>query len=159
MIRVAVAPPDFDDWAGLHALLSACFAPMEGRIDPPSSFLSMSSETLRAKAADEVLILAHAGDALVGCAFCAPKADHLYLGKLAVAPAHRGRGLLRRMLAMADDIAREKGLRRLDLQTRVELTANHATFAALGFHRAGTEAHPGFERPTSLIFRRAVPPD
>jgi GNAT superfamily N-acetyltransferase len=158
MIRVAPAPPGFDDWAGLHDLLAQCFGPMEGRIDPPSSFTTMTPDTLRAKAADEVLILAHDGDGLVGCAFCAPKAGNLYLGKLAVAPSHRGRGLLRRMLALADELARRRGLPALVLQTRVELTENHATFAALGFQKAGTEAHPGFDRPTSLVFRRPVVP-
>jgi GNAT superfamily N-acetyltransferase len=158
MIGVALAPPDFDDWTGLHALLASCFGPMEGRIDPPSSFVAMTPDTLRAKAADEVLILAHDGPTLVGCAFCAPKGEALYLGKLAVAPGYRGRGLLRRMLDSADAVARARGLTALTLQTRVELTENHATFAALGFRRTGTEAHEGYDRPTSLLFRREVPP-
>jgi GNAT superfamily N-acetyltransferase len=158
MIRVAPAPPDFDDWAALHALLARCFGPMEGRIDPPSSFVTMTPETLRTKAADEVLILALDDAILIGCAFCAPKGDQLYLGKLAVAPEHRGRGLLRRMLAEADAVARARGLSALTLQTRVELTENHATFAALGFRQTGSEAHRGYDRPTSLIFRREVPP-
>ena len=156
MIRVGVVSPDFDDWTALHALLARCFGPMEGRIDPPSSFTTMTPDTLRAKAADEVLILAHDGESLVGCAFCAQKGDALYLGKLAVAPEYRGRGLLRRMLAVADVIARSRGLGTLMLQTRIELTENHATFAALGFRQAGTEAHKGYDRPTSLVFRRPV---
>ncbi len=137
MIRVAPASPDFAEWTALHALLARCFGPMEGRIDPPSSFVAMTPESLRAKAADEVLILALDGASPVGCAFCAPKADALYLGKLAVAPEHRGRGLLRRMLAEAEAVARVRGLSALTLQTRVELTENHATFAALGFRRTG----------------------
>ena len=158
MIRVAPAPPDFDDWTALHALLARCFGPMEGRIDPPSSFVSMTPETLRAKAGEEVLILALDGPTVVGCAFCAPKGGALYLGKLAVAPEYRGRGLLRRMLAEADTIARARGLSALTLQTRVELTENHAAFAALGFRQTGTGTHTGYDRPTSLIFRREVPP-
>jgi ribosomal protein S18 acetylase RimI-like enzyme len=156
MIRVGVAPPDFDDWTALHALLARCFGPMEGRIDPPSSFVAMTPESLRAKVADETLILALDAAALVGCAFCAPKGETLYLGKLAVAPEYRGRGLLRRMLAEAEAIARARGLSALTLQTRVELTENHATFAALGFRQTGTEAHDGYDRPTSLVFRRPV---
>jgi GNAT superfamily N-acetyltransferase len=158
MIRVALAPPDFADWAALHALLARCFDPMEGRIDPPSSFVTMTPETLRAKAAGEVLILALDGATPVGCTFCAPKGGALYLGKIAVAPEWRGRGLLRRMLAEAETVARACGLAALTLQTRVELTGNHATFAALGFRQTGAEAHPGYDRPTSLVFRREVPP-
>ncbi|MGI1663050.1 GNAT family N-acetyltransferase [Palleronia sp. KMU-117] len=156
MIRAGPALPGFEDWAGLHDLLAQCFGPMEGRIAPPSSFAAMTPDTLRAKAAGEVLILAHDGDRLVGCAFCAPRIDHLYLGKLAVAPLHRRQGVLRRMLAEADAVARRRGLPALVLKTRVELAETHATFAALGFQQTGTEAHPGFDRPTSLAFRRAV---
>lgn len=49
------------------------------------------------------------------------------------------------------------GLRGVELQTRIELTANHATFAALGFVETGRSAHPGYVLPTTLTFRRALP--
>jgi hypothetical protein len=39
---------------------------------------------------------------------------------------------------------------------RVELTETHATFRALGFTETGRTAHPGFDRPTSITFRRPV---
>ena len=44
----------------------------------------------------------------------------------------------------------------LELQTRVELTENHATFRALGFVEVARTAHPGYDRPTSITFRRPV---
>lgn len=40
-----------DDFTALHALLSAAFAYMQGRIDPPSSLTRTSADTLRAEAA------------------------------------------------------------------------------------------------------------
>jgi hypothetical protein len=46
----------------------------------------------------------------------------------------------------------------LELQTRVELLENHATFAALGFHKVAETAHPGYARPTSLTLRKPVAP-
>ena len=66
---------------------------MDGVIDPPSSVHRLTSETLRAKARSEIGFLAQAGDAIVGCAFIAEKADHFYVGKLAVLPAHQGHGV------------------------------------------------------------------
>ncbi|MFN7434077.1 MAG: N-acetyltransferase, partial [Betaproteobacteria bacterium] len=42
----------------------------------------------------------------------------------------------------------------LELQTRIELTENHATFAALGFAKVAETAHPGYARPTSITLRR-----
>ena len=53
--------------------------------------------------------------------------------------------------------AKALGLRGVELQTRIELTANHATFAALGFVETERTAHPGYDRPTTLTFRRPLP--
>jgi hypothetical protein len=46
----------------------------------------------------------------------------------------------------------------LELQTRVELEENHAAFRAMGFAEAGRTAHPGYDRPTSITFRKDLPP-
>jgi hypothetical protein len=58
------------------------------------------------------------------------------------------------MLVEADDYARQLGRVGLELQARVELTENHAAFERLGFVRTGTWSHPGYDRPTSITFRR-----
>lgn len=68
----------------------------------------------------------------------------------------RRQGLATQLVALAVDRARALGLPALELQTRVELVENHATFARLGFTRVGATAHPGFDRPTSLTLRRVV---
>ncbi len=145
------------DWVALHALLVLCFASMEGRIDPPSSLVSMTPDTLRAKADAETLLTLWQGETLTGCGYLADTGDALYLGKLAVHPAHRGRGLLRRIVEEADTIARRLGRPALELSTRVELTENHAAFARLGFTEIARTAHPGYDRPTSVTMVRPVP--
>ena len=154
--EIMVAGPDFADWAALHRLLCESFAYMEGRVDPPSSMAALTPEGLAAKAREEVLLLAREGAALVGCGFCAERGEVLYLGKLAVAEACRGRGLLRAMVGRAEAIARARGLAALELQSRVELAENHAAFAALGFEEVGRTAHEGYDRPTSITFRKAL---
>ena len=45
----------------------------------------------------------------------------------------------------------------LELQTRVELGANHAAFQRLGFVEVGRTAHDGYDRPTSITFRKSLP--
>jgi GNAT superfamily N-acetyltransferase len=154
--EVETNPPDFADYAALHALLVACFAPMEGRVDPPSSMGRLTPEGLRRKAAEEDLFLIRAGDVPVACLFGAARPDCYYVGKLAVAAPQRGRGLARALLEAAAHRARALGLAALELQTRVELVENHATFAALGFVEVGRTAHPGFARPTSVTLRRSA---
>jgi GNAT superfamily N-acetyltransferase len=155
-LRIAVRPPNFSDWPALLALLQAAFADMDGRIDPPSSLARLDVDALRAKAAYEHLIVATVGNTLVGCAFAAIRDDCVYVGKLAVAAAARRRGVARALVDAAARLARDHGRTALELQTRIELTENHATFAALGFAKVAETAHPGYTRATSITLRRRV---
>ena len=155
-IEVSGLPPDFDDWHALHGLLVRAFASMDGRIDPPSSLTRMSVGDLRGKAQTEFVVIAREGQRLVGCGFGSVSGDNLHLSKLAVDPASQNRGILRLMLPLLESEARRLGLKDLELQTRVELTDNHAAFAALGFEKVAETAHPGYDRPTSFTFRKRL---
>jgi ribosomal protein S18 acetylase RimI-like enzyme len=142
------------NWPALLSLIQTEFAYMEGRIDPPSSMHALTPEAIVAQArTGEVWVLGHPP---VACVFLTPKPQALYVGKLAVAAAYRGQGLARRLTAVAETRARALHLPALDLQTRVELTENQATFRALGFHEIARTAHPGYDRPTSITFRRIL---
>ena len=137
------------------ALIQRSFAYMEGVIDPPSSMLNLTVAGLEQAACDGVAL--GIGDPLVACALCKPAGDALYVGKIVVDHSQRGKGLARALIAEAEVIARERGLAWLELQTRVELTANHQTFAALGFAKVAETAHAGYNRPTSITMRKAIP--
>ena len=141
------------DWSAVLRLIQTEFAYMEGRIDPPSSMLSLTPASLAAM--PEVWV---SGAPPVACMVLTPKDDALYLGKLAVARSHRGKGLARQMVAVAERRARELGLPAVELQTRVELVENHATFAALGFVETARTAHKGYDRPTTITFRKVIGP-
>jgi N-acetylglutamate synthase-like GNAT family acetyltransferase len=114
---------------------------MEGRIDPPSSLESIGIEAIKKKAQDEILIVAHDDEKLVGCASAALRDDCVYLSKVAVALTSRRQGITRSMFKAADEIARQHGNPYLELQTRIELIENHVTFGALGFVRVAETAH------------------
>jgi ribosomal protein S18 acetylase RimI-like enzyme len=142
------------DWPALLSLIQTEFAFMDGRIDPPSSMHALTPDSIALQArTGEVLVLGHPP---VACVFLTPKPQALYVSKLAVAAAHRGKGLARRLIDLAETRARALHLPALELQTRVELTENQATFRALGFVEVARTAHPGFNRPTSITYRRAV---
>ena len=155
-VDVAFAPDTFARWDELHALLMRSFASMDGRIDPPSSLLAMNAAALAAKARGETLILATDGEALIGCAFLRVEGERLYIGKVAVDGGWRGRGIARRLFALAEGHAARNGLSHLELQTRVELTENHAAFGRLGFAKTAETAHAGYDRPTSITMRKPV---
>ena len=149
--KVETNPPDFSDFAALHALLSTSFADMEGRIDPPSSMARLTPDALEVKLRAEDLFLIREGDLLTGCLFGTLTPEAYYIGKLAVAAPQRGQGLARALVEAAASRAPA-----LELQSRVELLENHAAFVAMGFTQVAATAHPGFDRPTSLTFRRAL---
>lgn len=143
------------DWRALQDLIRAAFAYMEGRIDPPSSMNALSVEKIAQQAeAGEVWAI---GAPPLACVFLTPKPDVLYVGKLAVAAHQRGKGHARALIDLAETRALALNLAALELETRVELTENHAIFRAMGFTETGRSAHAGFDRPTSITFQRRVP--
>jgi len=143
----AVAP---FDWPGLLDLIHRAFAGMEGRIDPPSSLHRLTAQAL-ATQSGEVWVI---GTPPVACVILTPQTDSIYAGKLAVDPAAQRQGHARRLLGLAAERAMAMGLGAVELQTRVELVENHAFFHHLGFVQTASSAHPGFDRPTSLTFRK-----
>lgn len=144
------------DFSAVHALLTQAFGYMEGRIDPPSSLHQMTPETIAQDATSKELWVIEDAGQPIACMFLTPKNDTLYLGKLAVDGRYRGQGLARQMIEKAESRALALALPTITLQTRIELTENHATFAALGFVQTDATAHEGYDRPTSVTFTKMV---
>ena len=146
----------FERWSELLDLIRASFAYMEGRIDPPSSAIRLTVESLAEKARVEIAYAVENEGRLAGCIFLRPEADCLYVGKLAVLPSAQGKGIGRRLLAIAEKTAYYLGLPTLRLETRIELVGNHSTFAAWGFAKTAEKSHPGFTRVTFIEMRKAL---
>jgi GNAT superfamily N-acetyltransferase len=155
-IELTQLVPAETDWQQVLDLVLASFSYMNGVIDPPSSALRLTVENLKQKAQVETAFGAFEDARLVGCIFCDPRSDCLYVGKLAIDPAMQGRGIGSLLLQEAERLAREMGLGELELQTRVELARNHAYFARHGFVKTGEGAHAGYDRPTSITMRKQV---
>lgn len=155
-IHVVRAAPHFQRWPELLALLHAAFAFQHGRIDPPSSLHRLDAAALAAKVGEETLLLALAGEQLLGCIFTRPMATALYVGKFAVVPQAQGQGIGRRLMDAVERLALEAGLAAIELETRIELVENHATFRALGFQKVAEKSHPGYDRPTSITMRKLL---
>ena len=147
---------DNEDWPAILALILRAFSWMDGRIDPPSSALRLTPESLAKKAGDEIGLLIEEGDRPIACAFLDPRPDCLYVGKVAVEPLLQGSGAGRLLLAEAERIAAELGLPWLELQTRIELVENQHFFAARGFAKTGEGSHAGYARPTWVVMRKPV---
>ncbi|EPR11544.1 MULTISPECIES: GNAT family N-acetyltransferase [Agrobacterium] len=150
MMEIVRIGEEFDRWQELLALIMSSFAYMDGVIDPPSSAHRLTLENLAEKARTEIAFVALNGDELLGCLFCRPEPACLYIGKLCVSPKAQGKGIGRMLVRQSEALARELALPALRLETRIELIANHARFAAWGFVKTAENAHAGYDHTTSI---------
>lgn len=155
-IVVCPAVRDFSDWERVLQLILDAFAYMGPRIDPPSSALRLTPQSVQAHAESGTLLLAHRANDLVGCLFLHQTNDALFISKLAVSPVLQGAGIGRKLMEAARCEARRRGIGVLELETRIELTENHAAFARMGFIKTAETSHKGFDRPTSIVMQAPV---
>jgi predicted N-acetyltransferase YhbS len=158
MIQIMRIDAGFDRWPQLLDLIRSAFAYMDGIIDPPSSAHLLTVENLRAKALSEIAFVAIEDATLLGCIFCKPETTGtLYVGKLAVSLEAQGKGIGFQLLSKAEEVASEMAMKSLRLETRIELVGNHAKFSAWGFVKTAENAHPGFDRSTSIEMTKLLP--
>jgi GNAT superfamily N-acetyltransferase len=155
-VQIARAARDFSDWAGVLQLLRDAFAFMEERIDPPSSVHRLTPTSIAAKSREETLFLATDEDELLGCVFASQRSESLYVSKLGVRRDRQGEGIGRRLMEAVEHHAHEVGIRNLELDTRIELTENQETFAAMGYVRTAEHAHDGYDQPTFVTMRKEL---
>jgi GNAT superfamily N-acetyltransferase len=129
------------DWDAILSLIQTAFAYMDGRIDLPPSMNVLTAANLEGMAKmGEVWVI---GSPPIACVVLTARKDHLYIGKLCVAPSHRGQGLARALIKVAEACAKARCLPFLELQMRIELVENQNAFRALGFAETQRCAHPG----------------
>ena len=127
---------------------------MDERIDPPSSMHRLTAEDIAAQCeSGEVWSM---GNPPVACVLTKVKNDALYVGKLAVAETHRGKGLASKLIQLAERRAVEKSLNNLELESRIELVENHRLFEKLGFRKTAEGRHDGYTKSTYIVMRKPV---
>ena len=145
-----------DDAAAVAALIRAAFAAQPILTDPPPSALRVSAADVAAHLARGGGAVAEAEGELAGSALWMEQDEGLYLGRLAVAPTWRGRGIATALVASAEKAARASGLPRIRLSARLVLLDNRRLFAACGFVETTREAHPGYPEPTSVNMEKQL---
>ena len=125
-------------------------------IDPPSSALKETVADFAARLQTDIIFVALAANALIGCIFCTPDGDALYIGRLAVRPDWRRRGVASALVDSAKDEARRRGAKRITLGARIALPGNVALFRRHGFVIVRETCHPGFTTPTSYDMELAL---
>jgi ribosomal protein S18 acetylase RimI-like enzyme len=131
----------------LYAFVQGIFGALD--IDPPSGVLKETEADFAARLRHETAFIVEADRALIGSMFCAVEDDALYVGRLAVAPAWRRRGVASALVEVAKREAARLALTRITLGARIALPGNVALFRRHGFAVVAETCHPGFTTPTS----------
>jgi predicted N-acetyltransferase YhbS len=152
--RVRVLHPA--DAMAAAALIRSAFARQDVVTDPPPSALGETEAGVLAMHGGAVAAIGPG--ALAGVVLWRKQDGALYVGRLAVAPAWRGRGIARALMAAAEQAATAAGLGRLLLSTRLVLVSNRRLFAACGFVETASHAHPGYRHPTFVEMEKRLVP-
>jgi GNAT superfamily N-acetyltransferase len=153
MVLRSLTLADADEAAGI---IRTAFAAQSRPTGPPSSALLETEQTIAAKIAAGGGFGAFDGHALIAVALWSINGDALHVARVSVAPRTRGRGIARSLIAACETEARERGVRRMTLKTRLELPENERLFERCGFARCEVEAHPGFEAPTTAVMEKVL---
>jgi ribosomal protein S18 acetylase RimI-like enzyme len=151
-LRLATAA----DAAGIADLVRLAFSAQSARTDPPSSALEETPATITHELERGGGAVALDGATLVGAVLWRDEAGSLYVGRLAVDPAQRRRGIARMLMAEAEREARRRGLTRMHLGVRLELDDNRRLFRSCGFVDAAFLSHEGFSGPTWVRMERRL---
>lgn len=153
VLRIATAL----DAPVLAATIAASFAQYRGKLVPESGAFRETAEGIAAEFARGAgAIVAERNGEMLGCVLVEETEGDLYFGRLSVRPSARGQGLARRLIEAVEAEARRRGLAGVRLGVRIVLTENQRLFASLGYRETSREAHPGFDRPTSINMRKPL---
>lgn len=122
------------DAAVVLAVLRAANEPYRHRPNGPSGAFSDTVEGTRAMMATYPVVLAVAGETVVGCLFYAREEDHVFLFRLGVLPAYQRRGIGRALIEYAEERAMAMCLPCTRLDVRRAMPENHAYYERLGYY-------------------------
>lgn len=148
MITLRRAVPG--DAATVRAVADAAFRHYVPRIGAPP--LPMLADYPAAIRAHEVHLAEEAGQ-VIGFAELIPGPDHVLLETIAVLPTAQGRGVGSRLLALAEEAARQHGVAEVRLCTNEAMTENLAYYPRRGYVETHRGEQHGFRR---VFFRKRL---
>jgi ribosomal protein S18 acetylase RimI-like enzyme len=144
------------DAAVIADLVRLAFSIQSVQTNPPSSALKETPASITRDLEAGGGAVVESGRVIVGVVLWREEESSLYVGRLAVHPSQRRRGIARLLMAEAEREARRRGLTRMHLGVRLELDDNRRLFLSCGFTDAEFLSHEGFSEPTWVRMERRL---
>lgn len=119
-------------------------------LDPPSTALSETTESVRAAVTEHGGVLATIDGVPAGAILFGVEAGALMLRRVSVDPRYQGRGVASAMVGCAEEAAVRRGLRRIQLSARTELPDTIEFWHRRGYAQVE-------ERESDVLFAKAMP--
>jgi GNAT superfamily N-acetyltransferase len=155
---IQIRPVQQSELATLLAVIHAAYAEYKGRLTPPSGAHKESIESLAAKLAIGEGALAWQGESAVGSVLFEVRGEAMYLGRLAVPPLYRRRGIGVLLVNYVEQQALARGHSQVTLGVRLQLPENTAFYTKLGYHVVSYGSHPGFTELTFMTMAKQLRP-
>lgn len=156
--QIKLRPATVDDAPVILSITRAAFAQFQGHLDPPSGALVETLEKLRATAfqPDHGVTLAYVNGEAVGALRwdVHPQRLHLYVGRVAVLPTFRRRGIASALMGWAEGHARALGLPAVQFGVRLQAPDNIRFYEHLGYNVVEYAHHPDYSHPTFVWMRK-----
>ncbi len=138
-----------EDAPAVCRVMHVAFAEYETSLGLSSSALLEKPGDVAAKIARGSGVLALLDGEPVGSGRFLERGDHVYLGRLAVLPERRRRGIATRMMEALEEEARRRGFPESRLEVRMGLPENLALYERRGYRLVEVTPHP--RDPSHLV--------
>jgi GNAT superfamily N-acetyltransferase len=140
-MTLTVRCADLGEASLVRDVMLAAYQEHEGALPIESGAHAETLEDVVADMRNGGAVLAE-DDGVVGSARFVPEEEWLYVGRVAVLPTHRRRGVATAMMAFLEGTARELGLPSMRVGVRESLPDNVRLYESLGYKTVNVEPHP-----------------
>jgi GNAT superfamily N-acetyltransferase len=140
VLRIMLADPA--DAALVRGITLEAFAEHRKVLRPPSGSHAETVAEVETAIASGGAVLAWEDGMAVGTARFERGRGHLYVRRVAVLPAHRGRGIASEIMHYLEDVAVAEGFQRVQVGVRMSLPRNVSLYERLGYKLIDVSPHP-----------------
>jgi ribosomal protein S18 acetylase RimI-like enzyme len=151
---ITMRPASLDEASLVRDVVLAAYAEHKGALPVESSAYDETIEDVLDKMTVGGAVVAEDGGVAVGSTQFTPEDGYLYVGRVAVLPSHRRRGVASAMMRYLEKTALDLGRDTIRVGVRESLPNNKSFYASLGYEVVSTDPHPrGPDRTLTMVKR------